>query len=95
MTSVFVEGVYAPWMAHPSLQGGIHRGGAQLASRNKYRRQPNPFELKYQPMKPDYHSWRSFMDKLERATFSAYVGIDWTDTKHDVCIQISLRCMGD
>jgi hypothetical protein len=26
MTPVFVEGVYAPWMAHPSLQGGIHWG---------------------------------------------------------------------
>jgi hypothetical protein len=75
--------------------GRYSSGGAQLASLNKYRRQPNPFGLMYQPMKPDYHSWRSFMDKLERATFSAYVGIDWTDTKRDVCIQISLRCMGD
>jgi hypothetical protein len=45
MTLVFVEGVYAPWMAHPSLQGGIHG-----VSRNKCRRHPHPFELKYQPM---------------------------------------------
>jgi hypothetical protein len=29
MTPVFVEGVYAPWMAHPSLQGGIYGGGAE------------------------------------------------------------------
>jgi hypothetical protein len=48
---VFVEGVYAPWMAHPSLQGGIHRGGAEPVSRNKYRRHSHPFELKYLPMR--------------------------------------------
>jgi transposase len=27
------------------------------------------------------------MDKFDEDSFSAYVGIDWADTKHDVCIQ--------
>lgn len=27
------------------------------------------------------------MDKFEGVRFAAYVGIDWADTKHDVCIQ--------
>ena len=31
------------------------------------------------------------MDPLERTTFSAYVGIDWADTKHDVCIQSGIE----
>lgn len=31
------------------------------------------------------------MDQPERTTFSAYVGIDWADTKHDVCIQSGIE----
>jgi hypothetical protein len=32
--------------------------------------------------------WRNIMGKYEPLPFSAYVGIDWADRKHDLCIQI-------
>ena len=27
------------------------------------------------------------MDELTTASFTAFIGIDWADSKHDVCIQ--------
>ena len=39
---------------------------------------PNYFDLELR---------RRAMTKQTNASFSAYIGIDWADTKHDVCIQ--------
>jgi hypothetical protein len=32
--------------------------------------------------------WRIIMTKYEPPPFAAYVGIDWADKKHDLCIQV-------
>jgi hypothetical protein len=34
-----------------------------------------------------FHSWRFVMNHLKRK-FSIFVGLDWANKKHDVCVQI-------
>jgi hypothetical protein len=40
---------------------------------------PHHFNLAY---------WRIVMEQKQSEPFAAYVGLDWADAKHDVCIQL-------
>src|SRR5258705_13062385 len=39
------------------------------------------------PYQVIYHLRRAHMAPLSNQQFAAYVGIDWADTKHDICLQ--------
>ena len=32
------------------------------------------------------------MIKLSNIEFTAFVGLDWADSKHDICVQAAERC---
>ena len=40
------------------------------------------------PWRSIYHFGRYGVKPLATHQFSAYVGIDWADTKHDICLQV-------
>ena len=39
------------------------------------------------PWFPTLPLWSDFMNSQSNDSFTAYVGVDWADTKHDVCVQ--------
>ena len=41
------------------------------------------------PRLPIYHFGKYDVKPLHTHPFSAYVGIDWADTKHDICLQVA------
>ena len=43
---------------------------------------PHTFNLTY---------WRNVMNEQEVVIYSVYVGIDWANSKHDVCVQQAKR----
>src|SRR5690242_8243317 len=37
----------------------------------------------------NFSLWENGMNSLTSTSFTAFIGIDWADTKHDVCLQAS------
>ena len=33
--------------------------------------------------------WRGLMTRLATDEFAAFIGLDWADAKHDICLQVA------